>query len=147
MGSLSSTGGGITCPLSGILDSPYLFSVFLTNIQNKGAVNYHNKRSHIWPSSHRLYQKSVNRWYSPLSPCSVICDVTHFISQSPFGSAVGQTRAYQYSDQWDFCFVEPMLTVITDQEINVCHQLRSCPLIRNRLHVLITMACFTCYGC
>lgn len=46
-----------------------------------------------------------------------------------------------------FLFVEPMLTVITDQEINVCHQLRSCPLIRNRLHMLITMACFTCYGC
>lgn len=46
-----------------------------------------------------------------------------------------------------FLFVEPMLTVITDQEIYVCHQLRSCPLIRNRLHMLITMACFTGNGC
>lgn len=112
--------------------------------QNKGVVNYHNKRSHSWPSSHRLYQKLVNKWYSPPSPCSVMHDVTHFITvwlccRSNEGLSIFWSVR--------FLFVEPMLTVITDQEIYVCHQLRSYPLIRNRLHMLITMACFTGNGC
>lgn len=110
--------------------------------QNKGVVNYHNKRSHSWPSSH---------WLS--ETCQQMVQSTESVLGDAWRDTLHQSitvwlccRSNQgLSIFWSvrFLFVEPMLTVITDQEIYVCHQLRSCPLIRNRLHMLITMACFT----